>query len=396
MKIENKYMRNVFEALSKLQEDGFNQPLHNLTMINIEENKLHFRHLTREINTEVILDEVNVTNLKKNEKTTSIIDTSRITKLLREIPSEEIITYEDKGVNVELKSSKGKYKTATNQEIEEFNNLFNIPEQKEILGIVRVDKFIKLINGVKNVCVDNKPNTLVSLINFIFNDTELLVYATDGYRVAKNSIPLLELTADNDDDYVEIDESQVVTNISMVGKLVRKYVDFLSDLKKFTDDDVLHIYKKGNKIIFESESSKASILVSSLVFHDLSKHFQVKKNTVFEVNPKELRLSINRLNAFVRSATDLLTINYGPDKLELNSLDSRFDTSGTEELEIQNFEGDQGMMNFTSSLLKNSLTKYSENITITIAFPDKPILLSSKFVPLQFVILPIISTNQYG
>ena len=332
---------NFNSVLLKVEHDkifiiGSNVKISYMATIDVSENLIINKTGIVLINTKPLNDIVK----KIDEKTINL-----------KIVEENILTIQGKKVNVNLNI------LSTSEYSEP---VFDLKNGKEI--ILNFENFKKYLQKVNFIINDQEKRIVLTGVNFEINDTDLVLTATDSFRLAQYKQPI---------KYNENKNFIIPSNL-------------LSEVLKITNpkkEDFKIIIKENQ--IFISIDNDAVILKSKIIegkYPDVSNIIPSNFSTIIKINRREIIKTIDLASTISNDYRSTI-VNLEITKNAITIRSQAEEIGNSEELiEGFEFEGNDQKISFNSKYLIDALASFDESefVSININNESKPITITSK------------------
>ena len=332
---------NFNSVLLKVEHDkifiiGSNVKISYMATIDVSENLIINKTGIVLINTKPLNDIVK----KIDEKTINL-----------KIVEENILTIQGKKVNVNLNI------LSTSEYSEP---VFDLKNGKEI--ILNFENFKKYLQKVNFIINDQEKRIVLTGVNFEINDTDLVLTATDSFRLAQYKQPI---------KYNENKNFIIPSNL-------------LSEVLKITNpkkEDFKIIIKENQ--IFISIDNDAVILKSKIIegkYPDVSNIIPSDFSTIIKINRREIIKTIDLASTISNDYRSTI-VNLEITKNAITIRSQAEEIGNSEELiEGFEFEGNDQKISFNSKYLIDALASFDESefVSININNESKPITITSK------------------
>ena len=332
---------NFNSVLLKVEHDkifiiGSNVKISYMATIDVSENLIINKTGIVLINTKPLNDIVK----KIDEKTINL-----------KIVEENILTIQGKKVNVNLNI------LSTSEYSEP---VFDLKNGKEI--ILNFENFKKYLQKVNFIINDQEKRIVLTGVNFEINDADLVLTATDSFRLAQYKQPI---------KYNENKNFIIPSNL-------------LSEVLKITNpkkEDFKIIIKENQ--IFISIDNDAVILKSKIIegkYPDVSNIIPSDFSTIIKINRREIIKTIDLASTISNDYRSTI-VNLEITKNAITIRSQAEEIGNSEELiEGFEFEGNDQKISFNSKYLIDALASFDESefVSININNESKPITITSK------------------
>ena len=332
---------NFNSVLLKVEHDkifiiGSNVKISYMATIDVSENLIINKTGIVLINTKPLNDIIK----KIDEKTINL-----------KIVEENILTIQGKKVNVNLNI------LSTSEYSEP---VFDLKNGKEI--ILNFENFKKYLQKVNFIINDQEKRIVLTGVNFEINDTDLVLTATDSFRLAQYKQPI---------KYNENKSFIIPSNL-------------LSEVLKITNpkkEDFKIIIKENQ--IFISIDNDAVILKSKIIegkYPDVSNIIPSDFSTIIKINRREIIKTIDLASTISNDYRSTI-VNLEITKNAITIRSQAEEIGNSEELiEGFEFEGNDQKISFNSKYLIDALASFDESefVSININNESKPITITSK------------------
>ncbi len=310
----------------------------------------------------------NQKNLIVKDKGSFIIKPNYLTNILKKLDSEFVeLEYQKENHKIIINSNNLKMELNTIDD-EDFP-IINIDNLGEKLNIP-LKEFKNRINEIMFASdIDNK-RAILNAVNFNFKKNQILITATDSYRLAHSDI---------------IAKDQFEFNFSILSKVIN---DVLRILNNDTGDLILFI--NSNFIIINYNALSLKIKKVQGDYPNVKNLIPESFQTELIIDSKEINKIINRMEIFNTNNISTILLNINKDKIIIKN--NQFEVGYIEEFLINfKFSGKPLEISFNLKFLKDAINAFgTKTIAIRLNNHTKPALITStEKTWLKQLILPI-------
>ncbi|WP_105996463.1 DNA polymerase III subunit beta [Staphylococcus simulans] len=304
----------------------------------------------------------------------------------KEVDGEEIVTIAETGsvvlpgrffVDI-IKKLPGKdVKLSTNEQFQtlitsghsEFNLSGLDPDQYPLLPQVSQDDAIQLpIKVLKNVIVQtnfavstSETRPVLTGVNWLIQDNELICTATDSHRLAVRKLKLEDEDIDN-------------KNVIIPGKALAELNKIVTD----SEDDI-NIFFASNQVLFKVGNINFISRLLEGHYPDTSRLFPENYETKIEMSNSDFYHAIDRASLLAREGgNNVIKLSTGNQEVELSSTSPEIGTV-KEDVDANSVEGSSLKISFNSKYMMDAL-KAIDNDEVEVEFfgTMKPFTLKPK------------------
>lgn len=365
-------LKNGLFTVSHIAGKNINLPILSNIMIKASNGNIQL------ITTDLELGVVSSVRGKIEEDGSFTVDAKLLSDYVSLLPNQKIkIAKKDGKIVVECENYKT---TIKGQEAEEFPLIPQV-EKKEFFS-VKTNDFKKALSQVVFAVSNSETRVELSGVLFSFSKNNLILAATDSYRLAEKNIEIK--TNSNGSE-----EKRIIVPAKTLQELIR----ILSGVKEegVDDDKELKFYITDNQILFETGSTE---LVSRLIegqYPDYKQIIPENLKTTSIVNRSELTRAVKASSIFSKTGVNDISLDFpiGKNKTIISSASGQTGENITE-LD-SNVSGAENSMVVNYRYLLDGINNIdSENIKIEVTDGNTPCILQpEKEKGYLYIIMPI-------
>lgn len=346
-------LKKALNIVGNISVKNINLPiLNNILIKAYKNNEIEFISTNLEI-------AINYKSRSKVEKEGEFtVDSKIIHDYINLIPGEKVLL---KKTENELLVESDNYKTKIKGEsAKDFPLIPNI--KKENYCLLDLNIFKKALTKVVFAASigDNRPE--LSGLLFNFNNKNLIITATDSYRLAEQKINIKKSS---------LDEKKIIIPVKTIQELLR----VLSNIH--SSENEIKIYLSENQILFDFDSIN---IISRLIngnYPDYEEIIPKKYNTEAQVNRNELIRAVKAASLFTKTGINDLVLDFKDDIISISSSSGQ---SGETNINLKTqINGKENNIIINYRYLLDGLNNIEgDNILINLIDSQTPCLLKSK------------------
>lgn len=362
-------LKKSLSVVSHINNKNINIPILNNILIKANESGLEL------ISTNLEIGITHQLRAKVEELGEITIDAKIFSDYVNLLPEDKVEFIEkDKDISIKC----GNYKTKIKgEEAKEFP-LIPVIDKNDFCKLNIFD-FKKALSSVVFAVASGDNRLELSGIYFKFNNNELVLAATDSYRLAEKKIKLKTST---------IKEKEIIVPSKTINELLR-IISSLSSDSKTLESDIIEIYISENQVLFSFSAVELISRVINGQYPDYKQIIPEKYKTEIEVNKNDLIRAVKASAVFSKNGIYDISLVFRKKTLNVYSSSSQ---SGESSVDIAcDFSGEENdiMINYRY-LLDGLNVLNSELVTLRVINSNTPCQLISRAEDdYSYIIMPI-------
>jgi len=250
---------------------------------------------------------------------------------------------------------------------------------RDVFCEINIFDFKKAISSV-SFAVANSDNRLeLSGVYFRFSEKELIIVATDSYRLAEKKIAFKNNN---------ITEAEIIIPSKTINEVLRIISSITSDSKKI-DSDLLRIYISDNQVLFSFASVEIISRVINGQYPDYKQIIPDKYKTEVEINRNELIRAVKASAVFSKNGVYDISLVFKKNLLNIYSASNQ---SGESSIDIKcNLNGDDNDISINYRYLIDGLNVLdAEMVVLKVINNNTPCqIISQNEDDYIYIIMPI-------
>jgi DNA polymerase-3 subunit beta len=303
------------------------------------------------------------------------VDSKLLSDYVNMLPESKLEFFEkDRDINIKCEGYKTKIKGESSKEFPLIPII-----NKDVFCELNVFDFKKAIASV-SFAVANSDNRLeLSGVYFKFNEKDLVIVATDSYRLAEKKIKFKNNN---------LKEMEIIIPSKTVNEVLRVISSITSDVKAI-ESELLKIYVSDNQVLFSFDSVEIISRVINGQYPDYKQIIPDKYKTEVEIGKNELMRAVKASAVFSKNGVYDISLVFKKGLLNIYSASSQ---SGESSVDIKcDLSGDDNDISVNYRYLIDGLNALdSEKIILKVINNNTPCqIISPNQDDYIYIIMPI-------